>query len=507
MTPRVARRSPWAAAAIVALFAACAGPTVPTPSAAPVQTSTPALATSTPGATVSPSPSPTASPTQTAPPTASPQPTVTATPGPSPTPATGITLDEALIGRHLDALAQIARDNNGERAAGTSGYAASVDYVVEQLTTLGFEVERQPFEFTFFDEVAPVSVAIDGESWTGPDWLRTNLYSGEGDISAVPVSVRGSGCDASDWNAFPSGSIALVDGDGCFTRIKVFLAQDAGAAALISLVTEWDEGEVLQPTLLEPTDIEIPAVVAGNEPSQALSDAARDGMTIELDVDVEMSRMTINNVIAEWPGATDQTVMLGGHLDSVLGGPGLNDNGSGVATLLAIAASVANLPVPERTIRLGFWGAEEFGVYGSDHYVKSLSASEESRIQAYLNLDMVASPNAGLYVYEDDSSPTGSARITRLLFDALQEMGTSGIGIPSGGSDHVAFWNADIAFGGVFSGIALLTAEEAEMFDGEAHEPADPCYHLPCDGRQNVDLDTAMILGGAIAAVLEELAY
>ena len=507
MTPRVARQSPWAASAIVLILAACAGPTVPTFSATSGQ---PTLApqTTTPVTTASPSLAPTASPTQTAPPTVSPQPTASIAPSASPSaPPTDVALDEALIGRHLDALAQIARDNGGERAAGTSGYAASVDYVAEQLLALGFEVERQPFEFTFFDEEAPVSLEIDGESWTGSDWVRTNLYSGEGDISAVPVSVSGSGCDDGDWNAFPSGSIALVDGGGCFTRIKLFHAQDAGAAALISLVDEWGQGKVLQPTLLEPNGIEIPAVVAGTEPSQALSEAAREGTTIELDVDVEKSRITINNVIAEWPGATDQIVMLGGHLDSVLGGPGLNDNGSGVATILAMAASIASLPPPEHTIRLGFWGAEEFGVHGSDAYVEGLSGAEKSLMRAYINLDMVASPNAGLYVYEDESPPAGSAAISDLILDALEDMGTQGIGIPSGGSDHVAFWNAGIPFGGVFSGIAPLTPEEADIFDGQAEEPADPCYHLTCDNRQNVDTGTAMLLGGAVAAAVMELAY
>jgi len=412
-----------------------------------------------------------------------------------------------LIGSHLDALAQIAQDNGGERAAGTPGYAASVDYVVDQLEALGFQVQRQPFQFTFFDQQRPVSVAIGDESWIGADWVRTNLYSGEGDISSVPVSVPGFGCADSDWNAFPNGRIALVDGGGCFTRNKVFLAQDAGATALISLVDEWDEGEVLQPTLLEPDGIQIPAVVAGNEPSQALAEAAREGTMVDLQVDVEKSRVTIDNVIAEWPGAIDQTIMLGAHLDSVLGGPGINDNGSGVATLLAMAASVASLSVPERTIRFAFWGAEEFGVHGSDNYVENLSALEQSRIHAYLNLDMVASPNAGLYVYEDESPPAGSAAITDMLRGALEDAGTQGIGIPSGGSDHVGFRNAGIPFGGVFSGLAPLTDEEAEIFDGEAGQPADPCYHLTCDNRQNVDTGTALLLGGAVAAALMELAY
>ena len=73
--------------------------------------------------------------------------------------------------------------------------------------------------------------------------------------------------------------------------------------------------------------------------------------------------------------------MLGGHLDSVLGGPGLNDNGSGVATLLALAESVAAGEQPQATVRFGFWGAEEFGDIGSGEYVASLSEAEGAQFE------------------------------------------------------------------------------------------------------------------------------
>ena len=41
--------------------------------------------------------------------------------------------------------------------------------------------------------------------------------------------------------------------------------------------------------------------------------------------------------------------------------------------------------------------------------------------------------------------------------------------------------------GGLFSGIAPLTDAEAQLFGGDAGQPADPCYHLACDTRANVD--------------------
>lgn len=54
--------------------------------------------------------------------------------------------------------------------------------------------------------------------------------------------------------------------------------------------------------------------------------------------------------------------MAGAHLDSVPDGPGINDNASGVAALLAVADALG--PRPHRRTRLAFWGAEELAVSG-----------------------------------------------------------------------------------------------------------------------------------------------
>lgn len=201
-----------------------------------------------------------------------------------------------------------------------------------------------------------------------------------------------------------------------------------------------------------------------------------------------MSTGLDDNLIAELPGTTGDVLMLGAHLDSVLDGPGINDNGSGVAVLLALAAELADRPRPELTIRFAFWAAEEFGTHGSTQYVELLSTGERERIKAYVNLDMVGSVDGTRSVYDDDGAAPGSGRITELLLGALDDLGAPGTLIPAGGaSDHASFDRAGIATGGVFSGI-------------------DVCFHLACDDRSNIDMQMALDLGNAVAAVAEGLA-
>lgn len=506
----------WRFLAAATMFsAACVSPVSPPTAAAPTAATSPA--TDSPG-TASPTALPTAPPAS-ASPTSRGFPAVTpATVTPSPpttTPGAGIDVREADIAAHLDALAAIAAEHDGNRASGTSGYEASVDYVAGELEAIGYAVTRQPVDFTFFREAAPVSLSVGGQSWTGIEWLHAMVYSAGGDVTGSLQAIgiedgapsETAGCDAADWSTLSPGNIAIVFGGPCLRRDVVSLAQDAGAGAVITMYPTWGVNQTRQPTLLDPAGIDIPALAVGREPALALLGAVESGGQARLSVEVEMSAATAENVIGELPGSNESVVMLGGHLDSVLDGPGLNDNGSGAATLLAVAAAVARAAPPSDTVRFAFWAIEELGTHGSNHYVESLGAAEIERIEAYINLDMVGSTNAGRYVYEDEFAAQGSSDITRRLLDAFATQGAAATTIPSGGSDHLAFQRAGIATGGLFSGIAPLSDEEAELYGGEAGVAADQCYHLACDDRNNVDTATALLFGQAVAAVVGALAY
>jgi hypothetical protein len=57
--------------------------------------------------------------------------------------------------QHLRALQDIASASGGNRAAGTSGYDRSAEYVAERLKEDGYIVRLEEFEFPFFEERAP----------------------------------------------------------------------------------------------------------------------------------------------------------------------------------------------------------------------------------------------------------------------------------------------------------------------------------------------------------------
>ena len=60
---------------------------------------------------------------------------------------------------HYPALQNIASANGGTRASGTAGYDKSVDYVVRQLRDAKYNPTVVPFDFDFFDELAPAVLA------------------------------------------------------------------------------------------------------------------------------------------------------------------------------------------------------------------------------------------------------------------------------------------------------------------------------------------------------------
>ena len=118
------------------------------------------------------------------------------------------------------------------------------------------------------------------------------------------------------------------------------------------------------------------------------------------------------NVLAERTGTNNNNVvMAGAHLDSVLAGPGINDNGSGSAAILEAAVVLAKVN-PQNTLRFAWWGAEESGLVGSTNYVNGLSQAEKDRIALYLNFDMVGSPNY-IFMTQDADQSSFTAPVVR----------------------------------------------------------------------------------------------
>jgi Iap family predicted aminopeptidase len=369
---------------------------------------------------------------------------------------------------HLAALQEIADENGGNRAAGTPGGEASEEYVAERLREAGWRVRLDPVTFPYFDERSPARIG----GLDRGDFL-TLSYSGSGRVEG-PVRRFGLGCEPGDFRGLEEGQVAVVARGECFFRVKARNAERAGAAAL--LIVDGESDEPPSATLGSP-GIEIPVLALGAAAGRRL------GATAELEVDAVSERRRTVNVIAETAGGRgERVVMAGGHLDSVPAGPGINDNGSGTAALLVMAEALGGR-APGAPIRLAFWGAEELGLIGSRRYVRELPDEEREAIAAYVNLDMVGSPEPARGVYSD-TDPGIERLLTRLVGPDAEEESTGG------NSDHAPFDRAGIPVGGLFTG---------------AGRPYDPCYHRACDDLDNIDMPVLVEMSRAAGEAMERL--
>ena len=414
------------------------------------------------------------------------------------------------IREHQAAFQAIANANDGTRLAGTAGYDESADYVFDRLVAAGYEPVRQPFEFPFFQELAPPvldRVSPDPVTFTeGTDFL-TQQYSGSGDVTeeVVPTNdivippgpvagTSNSGCEASDFPAAVAGNIALIQRGTCTFFDKALNAQTAGAVGVI-IFNEGQPGrtDVLGGTLGSP-DFTIPVVdttfALGADTYDRITNLGQTVVMHLATTTVSETRTTQNIIADTASGRGDRTVVVGAHLDSVAAGPGINDNGSGSATILEVAEQFAALDIePRNRVRFAWWGAEEEGLLGSQFYVDQLSKREIKDTAVNLNFDMLGSPNFVRFVYDGNGSdtpvkgPTGSANVEKVFLDyfASQGLATEPTAF-DGRSDYGPFIAVGIPAGGLFSGAEVhKTPEQVMIYGGTAGEQYDPCYHEVCD--------------------------
>ena len=107
----------------------------------------------------------------------------------------------------------------------------------------------------------------------------------------------------------------------------------------------------------------------------------------------EVAGQTVFNIDAEVKGRSDEIVVVGAHYDSVRGTVGANDNGSGVAGMLALARRLAMGPTPKRTLRLVAFVNEEPPHFqteemGSLVYARACKARGD-RITAMISLETI----------------------------------------------------------------------------------------------------------------------
>jgi Tol biopolymer transport system component len=127
-------------------------------------------------------------------------------------------------------------------------------------------------------------------------------------------------------------------------------------------------------------------------------------VTVRVSAAVEQIRKTDRNVLGILPGRSGKYVVIGAHYDHLGYGEsgamgrageehaihnGADDNASGVAAVLELAAALANDGDKlEHGVIFAFWSGEEIGLIGSSHFAEHPPVAL-SNVIAYINFDMV----------------------------------------------------------------------------------------------------------------------
>jgi Zn-dependent M28 family amino/carboxypeptidase len=384
---------------------------------------------------------------------------------------------------HLHALQRIADAHDGNRAAGTAGYAASVEYVTKVLGAAGYQVSTRDVpctrfvatsERTWLDGVDPSPRTLlmdDSPPLTGAR-ARLVVAFGIEEVAEVGQDLRGA-------------VVLLARITGGYAR-QVSEASEAGALAVLFYTDTPTPANIDRLHWFGASPPPIPVASISQDDSARLAALAAGSRTLQVQLDWQGAghSMISQNVLVAADGGGDTRVVVGAHLDSVLEAPGINDNGSGVAAVLQTAVALASAAGPAANrVTFALWAAEELVNVGSGYYVGRLTDAERQATALYLNAEMIGSPNYVPYVMH------GAGTVTTPFDEYFQarEIGYEYIDAATIGSDHQSFRAAGIPVGGLHCGsVGIKTPAEQERYGGTAGQLYDPGYHQPADSIRNV---------------------
>jgi Peptidase family M28/PDZ domain/PA domain len=242
-----------------------------------------------------------------------------------------------------------------------------------------------------------------------------------------------------------------------------------------------------------------------NSNSKPASFGFRVPFQLSLDVDIETTRATVNNVLAWLPGQTDEYIIVGAHYDHLGRGnidslapsqigqihPGADDNASGTAGVLELARLLApRRGQLKRSILFMNFAGEELGLLGSAAWVNNPTHPLE-KAAAMINMDMIGRiQDDKIYIGGVGTGSTFQSVLDRAQKEQAEKEGPFKIEYSASGyssSDHTSFVLKKIPSLFFFSGL---------------HSD----YHKPSDTWEKINAPSAARLLDMVAEVVVQLA-
>lgn len=309
-------------------------------------------------------------------------------------------------------------DEIGPRLTGSPNYVKSVEWAEQEFKRLGLvKVHGESWELPATWEPDTIATArmispreqrlhLESEGWspsTPPGGVRGNVYF----LDQVSIEVVKSRADKI------SGNIVLVDAKSLFSHADDGLAKlfDAvnlltgeGAKAVIFGVGGTNNApNMIGNAGFSGTLANIVSANLGQEDTLLIKRLLEKG-PVEMEFNFTnriREHVKVDNVVAEIPGreSNGEYVVVGGHLDSWQPGTGAQDNGTGAATVLAVAQAVkASGLAPRRTMRFILFGGEEEGLIGSLRYARE-HAGDAGKCAGVFVSDSGAEPPKGWFTF------------------------------------------------------------------------------------------------------------
>ena len=139
----------------------------------------------------------------------------------------------------------------------------------------------------------------------------------------------------------------------------------------------------------------IPALGIAPETAAKLARRSDGWPTVTMTVETAEAPAETETLVYDYPGTTDEWVVLSAHVDGHDLAESAMDNGTGLASVLAVTRALSpEVATWRRGLRVMFFSVEEWALTGSAQYVQALSEAERTKIALNVNLDSVAgSPN------------------------------------------------------------------------------------------------------------------
>jgi len=229
--------------------------------------------------------------------------------------------------------------------------------------------------------------------------VRTIATAPEGLTAEVVDLGRGTPDEFAEHAGEINGRIVLVRHELMFAagtihrRRKYDMARERGAVGF--LIAGPLAGHVVAGSSGRDSGPGIPALGIAPETAAKLARSAHGWPSVTMIIETDEAPAETETLVYEYPGTTDEWVVLSAHVDGHDLAESAMDNGTGLAAALAVTRTLS----PEvgkwrRGLRVMFFSVEEWALTGSAQYVQALSAEARAKIALNINLDSVAgSPN------------------------------------------------------------------------------------------------------------------